>query len=51
MVCCGKSKVGKLDSHTLICYQNVLWLQIPVINSNGMAILHGIQDLEKGPLG
>jgi len=47
----GKSKIGQLDSHTLVGDEDILWLQIPVVDSNRMAVLHGIQDLEKGPLG
>lgn len=51
MVRSGQSKVGELAGHALVCYQNVLGLQISVVNSNGMAVLHGIQNLEEGPLG
>lgn len=35
----------------MICDQNILWLKIPVIDSNGVAVLYGIQNLEKSTLG
>jgi len=31
--------------------QDILWLEVPMIDSNGMAKLHGIQNLEKSTLG
>jgi hypothetical protein len=40
-----KAKVGELNGHTLVRHQNVLRLQIPVVNPNGMAELYGIQEL------
>jgi hypothetical protein len=46
-----QTKVGELTGHTLVCYQYVLRLQVPVIDSDGMAILDSIQDLEESPLG
>lgn len=51
MVVGGKAEVGKLAGHALVCYQDVLWLKVPVVDSNGVAIFNGIQDLEEGPLG
>ena len=51
MVRSGKAKISEFAGHALVSYQDVLRLQIPVVDSNGMAVLHGIQDLEKGPLG
>lgn len=50
MVSRRKSKIGELASHALISDEDVLWLQIPMIDSNRMAVLHGIQDLEEGSL-
>jgi len=47
----GESKVGKLAGHALVGDQDVLRLQVPVVDSNGMAVLHGIQDLEESSLG
>lgn len=50
MVVGGESKVGQLAGHALVGDQDVLRLQVPVVDSNGVAILYGIQNLEKGPL-
>lgn len=46
----GQAKVSKLDSHALVGHQDVLRLQIPVVNPNGMAELYGIQELEEDTL-
>jgi hypothetical protein len=35
----------------MIGYQDVLRLQVPVIDPNGMAVFYGIQDLKKDSLG
>lgn len=35
----------------MVSNQDVFRLEIPVVDSNGMAVFHGIQDLEKSPLG
>ena len=51
MVGGGKSKVGQFDGHALVGDQDVLRLQVPVVDSNGMAVLDSIQNLEKSPLG
>lgn len=47
----SKAKVGQLAGHALVSHQNVLRLEVPVVDSNGVAVLDGIQDLEEGPLG
>jgi len=49
MVGGGESEVCKLASHALVSDENILRLQVPVVDSNGMAVLHGIQDLEESP--
>lgn len=51
MVIRGKSKVGQLNGHSFVGYQDVFWLQVPVVDSNGMAIFNGIKYLEKSPPG
>lgn len=51
MVSRGESKVGQLAGHAMVSNQNVFRLQVPVVNSNGVAVLDGIQDLEEGTLG
>ena len=51
MIICGQTEVGELAGHALVSHQNVLRLQVPVVDSNGVAVLNGIQDLEKSPLG
>jgi hypothetical protein len=35
----------------MVCYQNILRLEIPVVDSNGMAELNGVQELEKDMFG
>jgi hypothetical protein len=35
----------------IVRHQNVLGFQVPVVDPNGMTILHGIQDLEEGVFG
>lgn len=47
----GQTKIGKLHGHTLVLDQDVLRLQIPVVDTNGMTELHGVQDLEEDTLG
>lgn len=51
MVIRGKSKVGQFNGHSFVCHQDVFWLQVPVVDSNGMAIFNGIKDLKKSPPG
>jgi hypothetical protein len=46
-----QAKVSELASHTLVRDEDVLRLQVPVVDSNGMAVLHGIQNLEESILG
>lgn len=50
MVSRRKSKISELASHALVSDEDILWLQVPVVDSNRMAVLHGIQDLEEGAL-
>lgn len=47
----GQTEVSQLDSVAMVGDQDVLRLQIPVVNSKLMAVLHGIQDLEEDLLG
>ena len=46
----GKSKVRQLDGMAAIGNQDILGLEVPVVDSNGVAVRNGIQDLEKGIL-
>ena len=46
----SKTKVRELHGPTLIGDQNVLGLQIPVVDPDGMAVLYSIQDLKEGLL-
>lgn len=46
----SQAKVSQLDRPTLIRHQDVLRLQIPVVDSNRMAEIDGIQDLNKNAL-
>lgn len=50
MVSRRKAEVSELASHALVSDEDILWLQVSVVDSNRMAVLHGIQDLEEGPL-
>jgi hypothetical protein len=47
----SKAEISKLAGHPLVRYQNVLWLEVPVVDSNGVAVLYGIQNLEESSLG
>ena len=47
----GQSKIGELASHALVGDQNVLRLEIPVVDSNRMAVLNSIQDLKESTFG
>jgi hypothetical protein len=47
----GKSKVGEFAGHSLVSDENVLRLEVPVVDSNGVAVLDGIQNLKEGALG
>lgn len=51
VVGCGEPKVSEFDGHSMVGDQDILWLEVPMIDSNGMAKLDGIQNLEKSPLG
>ncbi|KAL7355917.1 hypothetical protein ACKS0A_05821 [Histoplasma ohiense] len=35
----------------MICDQNILWFKVPVVDSNGVTVLHSIQNLEKSTFG
>jgi hypothetical protein len=43
----SEAEICKFDCHAFVGDENVLRLQISVVNSNGMAILHGFQDLKE----
>lgn len=45
-----KAKVGQLDRHSLVRHQDVLGLEVPVVDPEGVAELHGIQQLQKHTL-
>ena len=47
----GESKVGKLAGHSIVSDENILRLQVPVVDSNRVAIFDGIQNLEKSAFG
>lgn len=47
----SQSKVGEFHSGAIVGEEDVLRLQVPMVDTNGVAILDGIQDLEKGVLG
>jgi len=47
----GKSKVGQFAGHSLVSDEYVLRLEVAVVDSNGVAVLDSIQDLEKSALG
>lgn len=51
MVASGQSKVGEFAGHALVSDEDILRLQIPVVDSNGVAVINGIQDLEESSLG
>ena len=51
MISSGQSKIGELASHALVGDQDVLRLQIPVVDSNRMAVLNSIQDLKESTFG
>lgn len=44
----GQTKVGQLNGVAVVRDQDVLRLEVPVVDSKGVAVAHGIQDLEKG---
>jgi hypothetical protein len=46
----GQSKVCKFTSHALVGDQDILRLEVPVVDSNRVAVLDGIQNLKKGSL-
>jgi hypothetical protein len=46
-----QAKVGEFDSHPAISDQNILWFEVAMIDSQGVAILDSVQDLEKSSLG
>ena len=50
LIGCCKTKVRDSDPKTVIEAENVLRLQISVINSEGMAIFHSIEELKEDVL-
>lgn len=50
MISGGQSKVSELAGHALVGDQNVLRLQIPVVDSDRVAVFNSIQDLEESTL-
>lgn len=46
-----EAKISKLDSHAMILDKDILRLQVPVVNTNGMAELYSIQDLKENGSG
>lgn len=44
----GKAEVCKQNVGAGVGNQNILGLEVPVVDSQAVAVLHGIQDLEKG---
>lgn len=50
MISGGQSEISELASHALVGDQDVLRLQIPMVDSDGVAIFNSIQDLEEGTL-
>jgi len=51
VVSSGQSKVGQFAGHALVSDKHILWLQVPVVDTDGMAVLYSIQNLEKSTLG
>lgn len=47
----GKSKVRKLHSPAVVLDQDVLRLQVPMVDTSGVAMADSIQDLEEHTLG
>lgn len=50
MISSGQSKISELASHALVGDQDILWLQVPVVDSNRVAVFNSIQDLEESTL-
>lgn len=46
----GEPEIGKLQSKSIIGYQDVLWLQVPVVNAYGMTVRYSIQELKESIL-
>lgn len=51
MVSSGQSKIGELASHSLVGDQYIFRLQIPMVDSNGVAVLNSVQDLKESTFG
>ena len=47
----GKAKVGQLDGHATIRHEDILRLEVAMVDLLRMAVIDGIQDLEKDRLG
>lgn len=43
----GKAEVSKLDGVAVVSDQNILRLQVPVVDAQGVAVSNGVQDLEE----
>jgi hypothetical protein len=50
-ICGCQAKIGEFDCVAMVGDQNVLWLQVPMVNSNGMAKANSVQNLQKSMLG
>jgi len=48
---CGEAKVGKLDGLSVVRNKDVLRLQVPVVDSERVAVFNGIQYLQENSLG
>lgn len=46
-----QTKVGEFDGQPMVGGQDVLRLQIPVVDTHGVAEMHGVQNLEKSTFG
>ena len=45
----GRRKAEVCKQNLILGYQNVLRLEIPMVDTQAVAVLHGFQDLEKCP--
>lgn len=46
-VSCSEAEVGDGDLKTVVEAENVLWLQISMINTEGVAVFHCVEQLEE----
>lgn len=47
----GQTEIGELDRVSVVRYQDVFRLEIPMINPNGVTMLNGIQNLQESMFG